>query len=102
ETVLAGDSAIAVLVADSSAGKTRACWEAVRLLRLRAADGDRWRLWHPYDPSRSEAALESLDRVGPRTVIWLNESQDYLTGADGERIAAKLRTLLADRRRGPV
>jgi len=94
---LAGRSGIAVLVAGSSTGKTRACWEA--LAPLRAAGG--WRLWHPLDPTRAGAALAGLDRVGPRTVVWMNEAQDYL-GGDGEPVAARLRTLLADRSRAPV
>jgi hypothetical protein len=95
-----GGSAMAVLVAGSSAGKTRACWEALEPLRRAGA----WRLWHPFDPTRLQAALEALDRVGPRTVVWLNETQEYLgAGGDGgERIAAKLRSLLADPARAPV
>ncbi|MEV6824778.1 hypothetical protein [Amycolatopsis sp. NPDC051102] len=93
-----GESAMAVLVAGSSAGKTRACWEALEQLR---ADG-RWRLWHPYDPTRPEAALEALDLVGPRTVVWLNETQEYLKGRHGERVAAKIRSLLSDAGRAPV
>ncbi|MFD0903304.1 hypothetical protein [Actinomadura sediminis] len=90
-----GASAMAVLVAGSSTGKTRACWEA--LAPLREAGG--WRLWHPYDPTRPNAALDGLDRVGPRTVVWLNETQEYL---GGEQVAAKLRSLLADSARAPV
>ncbi|MGH8878930.1 MAG: hypothetical protein ACRD0P_16595 [Stackebrandtia sp.] len=89
---------IAVLVAGSSAGKTRACWEALHPLRDRKG----WRLWHPFDPTRPEAAIQALDTVGPRTVVWLNKTQEYLGGEDGERVAAKLRTLLADPGRAPV
>ncbi|WP_327003752.1 hypothetical protein OHA72_53275 [Dactylosporangium sp. NBC_01737] len=94
-----GTSRIAVLVGGSSTGKTRACWEAVQALP------DRWRLWHPYDPTRPGALVEALDRIDPFTVLWLNESQHYLLPADaefGERIAAGLRALLADPNRGPV
>ena len=98
DRVLAGQSVIAVLIAGSSAGKTRACWEALR--PLRNAGG--WRLWHPYHPSRVEAALAKLDEVGPRTVVWLNETQNYLGGPNGERVAAGLRSLLTDPARGPV
>ena len=66
---------------------------------------DDWRLWHPIDPSRPEAAAEALPAVGPRTVIWLNEAQHYLltpTNELGERVAAGLRELLRDPGRGPV
>ncbi|MGW1391949.1 tetratricopeptide repeat protein [Streptomyces nigra] len=62
-----------------------------------------WRLWHPYDPTRAEAALADLQRVTPRTVVWLNEAQHYLGDPQaGERIAAALHTLLTDPSRGPV
>ena len=95
-------SGIAVLVGGSSVGKTRACWEALALLR----DQDPpWRLWHPIDPSRPDAALRELAGVGPRTVVWLNEAQFYLGAADGvlgERVAAGLRELLRDPARAPV
>ena len=70
-----GRSGIGVLVGGSSTGKTRACWESLALLR----DQDPpWRLWHPIDPSRPDAALRELAGIGPRTVVWLNEAQFYL------------------------
>jgi hypothetical protein len=96
-----GTSGTAVLVGGSSTGKTRACWEALGPLRDRP---ERWRLWHPIDPTRPEAALRELPAVGPRTVVWLNEAQFYLITSDetGERIAAGLRELLRDPARGPV
>ena len=97
-----GRSGIAVLVGGSSTGKTRACWEALALLR----DQDPpWRLWHPIDPSRPDAALRELAGIGPRTVVWLNEAQFYLDPAEaglGERVAAGLRELLRDPARAPV
>ncbi|MFF8422577.1 tetratricopeptide repeat protein, partial [Streptomyces sp. NPDC015680] len=94
----AGRSQILVLVGASSTGKTRACWEAVQPLAEEA-----WRLWHPFDPTRAEAALEDLHRVGPRTVVWLNEAQHYLGNRKfGDRIAAAVRQLLLDEKRGPV
>ncbi|MFF7535126.1 hypothetical protein ACFZB2_39550 [Streptomyces bobili] len=94
----AGRSGIVVLVGTSSTGKTRACWEAVQPL---ADQG--WRLWHPFDPTRAQAALEDLHRVGPRTVVWLNEAQHYLGDrAVGEEIAAAVHHLLVSRERGPV
>ena len=97
-----GSSGIAVLVGGSSTGKTRACWEALRPLRDQPG---RWRLWHPIDPSRPEAALRELPAIGLRTVVWLNEAQFYLGVADGglgERVAAGLRELLRDPARAPV
>ena len=87
-----------MLVGGSSTGKTRACWQALESLR---GVEPGWRLWHPIDP---QAALAGLPRVGPRTVVWLNEAQRYLDTTDGtgERVAAGLRELLRDRARGPV
>ncbi|MFD5634779.1 hypothetical protein ACFWJM_11650 [Streptomyces sp. NPDC127077] len=94
----AGRSGIVVLVGTSSTGKTRACWEAVQPLAEKG-----WRLWHPFDPTRAEAALRDLERVGPRTVVWLNEAQHYLGDPKfGERIAAAVHRLLIDEQRGPV
>lgn len=61
-----GCSGIAVLVGESSTGKTRGCWEALQLLRDRR---ESWRLWHPIDPSRPDAALRELPGIGPRTVV---------------------------------
>ncbi|MFC8093612.1 hypothetical protein [Streptomyces sp. NPDC057301] len=93
-----GRSRMLVLVGSSSTGKTRSCWEAVQPL----AERD-WRLWHPFDPTRAEAALEDLHRVQPRTVVWLNEAQHYLGDPKvGERIAAAIHTLLTQTERGPV
>ncbi|MEV6482807.1 helix-turn-helix transcriptional regulator [Streptomyces sp. NPDC051576] len=93
-----GHCRMVVLVGSSSTGKTRACWEAVQPLA-----GTGWRLWHPFDPTRAEAALEDLSRVEPRTVVWLNEAQHYLDSqSSGERIAAALHHLLTDSARGPV
>jgi hypothetical protein len=94
-----GRSMAAVLVGGSSTGKTRACWEALEALP------HGWRLWHPIDPNRPEAAAGALPAVGPQTVIWLNEAQHYLltpAAELGERIAAGLRELLRDPGRGPV
>ncbi|MFG2349645.1 SEL1-like repeat protein [Streptomyces phaeochromogenes] len=97
--VVEGASKLVVLVGGSSTGKTRACWEAIQCLP------PTWRLWHPIEPSRPEAALASLDAVEPRTVLWLNETQHYLltpNGSLGETLAARLRALLRDPERGPV
>ncbi|MEU7038700.1 hypothetical protein ABZ958_34240 [Streptomyces sp. NPDC046237] len=93
----AGHSGIVVLVGSSSTGKTRAV-QAVQPLA-----GRRWRLWHPFDPARAQAALEDLPKVAPRTVVWLNEAQRYLGDrASGERIAAAIHRLLVSLERGPI
>ncbi|MFD0210656.1 hypothetical protein ACFVH9_16360 [Streptomyces hirsutus] len=94
----AGRSRMLVLVGSSSTGKTRVCWEAVQPL---AEQG--WRLWHPFDPTRAQAVLEDLHRVGSRTVVWLNEAQHYLGDqVAGEEIAAAVHHLLTSPQRGPV
>ncbi|MFC9871708.1 hypothetical protein [Nocardia salmonicida] len=95
-----GRSGMAVLVADSSAGKTRALWEALTLLRR---DGG-WRWWHP-DESAAPDAVQALQRVATHTVVWLNETQNYLganvSGAPQE-LAWALRKLVDDPTRAPV
>src|SRR6202007_177569 len=96
-----GRSGIAVLVGGSSTGKPRAGWEALQPLRDQPGP---WRLWHPIDPSRPEAALRDLPGIGPRTVVWLNEAQFSLEVAEGglgEQVAAGLRELLRDPGRAP-
>ncbi|MEW2310663.1 hypothetical protein AB0918_18815 [Streptomyces sp. NPDC006864] len=95
-----GASRIAVLVGGSSTGKTRACWEAFQPLYERE---EPWRLWHPLDPTRPDAALAELSGIAPYTVIWLNEAQFYLAPDPlGEQVAAGLRNVLCDPRRAPV
>ncbi|MEU5256701.1 hypothetical protein [Streptomyces longwoodensis] len=97
DAAVAGDSGIAVLVGESSTGKTRALWEAVRELP------DGWRLWHPLTPTAPEAVLAALPDIAPRTVVWLNEAQHYLPPDPlGEQVAAGLRELLTDPSRAPV
>ncbi|MFD3814057.1 transcriptional regulator [Streptomyces rubiginosohelvolus] len=94
-----GESVMVTLVGESSTGKTRTCWEVLR----RLPEG--WRVWHPFDPSRPDAALHHIKEVSPRTVIWLNEAQHYLLAQDlktAERVASALRTALTDRERSPV
>ncbi|MET9125385.1 hypothetical protein [Streptomyces sp. NPDC004528] len=94
----AGHSRMVVLSGTSSTGKTRACWEAIRPL----ADAG-WKLWHPFDPTRAEAALRELEFVRPRTVVWLNEAQHYFGDPHvGEQIASALHALLTDEMRMPV
>jgi hypothetical protein len=99
DLAIEGRSGMAVLVGGSSTGKTRACWEALQ--RLPAE----WRLWHPINPGRPEAAREELALIEPHTVVWLNESHHYLLtprSALGEQVAAGLRDLLRQIGRSPV
>jgi len=99
DTANAGTSQLAMLVGGSSTGKTRACWEAIQHLPKQ------WRVWHPYDPTRPQAIIEALSKVGPHTVVWLNDAQHYLITSSAtlsERIAAGLRSLLYEPSRGPV
>ena len=91
-----GRSVIAVLVGESSTGKTRACWEALARCGTRTRRGGcGTRSTRPAPRPR----CAKLPRIGPRTVVWLNEAQFYLDAADGglgERVAAGLRDLLRD------
>ncbi|MET9119139.1 hypothetical protein ABZX38_33805 [Streptomyces longwoodensis] len=97
DAAVAGHSGIAVLVGGSSTGKTRALWEAVRVLP------DGWRLWHPLTPTAPEAVLAELPDIAPKTVVWLNEAQHYLAPKPlGEQVAASLRKLFTDPSRAPV
>ncbi|MER5347842.1 hypothetical protein ABT030_47850 [Streptomyces mirabilis] len=97
DAAVAGRSGIAVLVGGSSTGKTRALWEAVDALP------EGWRLWHPLTPTAPQAALAALPDIAPRTVVWLNEAQHYLSPDPlGEQVAAGLRELLTDPLRAPV
>ncbi|GAA2046459.1 hypothetical protein GCM10009839_58500 [Catenulispora yoronensis] len=85
------ESKLIVIVGGSSTGKTRAAYEAVRGM-------NGWRLYHPIYPSKSDAliaALESND-LEPKTILWLNELQDYLLGDKGETVAAALRLALVE------
>ncbi|QNQ32667.1 MULTISPECIES: lipopolysaccharide assembly protein LapB [Streptomyces] len=92
-----GATRLVMLVGTSSTGKTRACWEAIQQLP------PTWRLWHPIAPERPQAMLADLARVGPQTVIWLNEAQHYLLHQQhGEAIAAGLRSILRDTSCSPV
>lgn len=93
-----GHSSLLMLVGTSSTGKTRSCWEAIQPL----AESD-WTLWHPFDPTRADAALNDLQRVRRRTVLWLNEVQHYFGHpAHGEKIAATVHRLLIDTARAPI
>ncbi|MFI6347059.1 tetratricopeptide repeat protein [Streptomyces sp. NPDC050560] len=92
-------SVIVTLVGESSTGKTRALWEAIQQLP------PKWRLWQALDSApRSDLAAE-LEKVGPYTVVWLNEAQRFLLTSDpaeGEQVAAALRRIMRASERRPV
>lgn len=97
------ESQLLVLVGGSANGKTRACYEALRLLPRD------WRLWHPLTPTRPKALLAGLrgeiGLIRPGTVVWLNEIQDFLAISEphlGEAVARELLQLLRDTTRSPV
>jgi tetratricopeptide (TPR) repeat protein len=97
--VIGGASRFVVLVGGSSTGKTRACWEAIQALTTG------WKLWHPIHPTHCDAILADAEQIEPHTVVWLNETQHYLLtpGTDkGEHVAASIREILRDPRRGPI
>ncbi|SCD52121.1 Tetratricopeptide repeat-containing protein, partial [Streptomyces sp. SolWspMP-5a-2] len=76
----------ALLVGPAAAGKTRSAWEAI----FSTLPG--WQLLRP-NPGGDMAWAQSR-KLG-RSVIWLNEIQDFLTGA-APLEAATVRRLLAD------
>ncbi|MCU7823870.1 hypothetical protein [Kitasatospora sp. DSM 101779] len=90
--VLSQKTQLIVLVGGSSTGKTRAAYEALKKLP------SGWNFYHPLAPSKAEALISYLEGGGNlgKTVIWLNELQDYLTPTGlGERAAASLRVALS-------
>jgi Flp pilus assembly protein TadD len=78
----------ALLVGPAAAGKTRTAYEA---LRQTLPD------WHLLMPATGAEVneLAGSGAVPPRSVIWLNETQDFLTGTD-QLTAASVRRLLTD------
>ncbi|MER5402668.1 hypothetical protein [Streptomyces sp. NPDC002599] len=83
----ANDAVFVLLVGRSASGKTRAAYEAV------ADVLPDWPVLFPADAGELLAWIDARD-IDPRTVLWLNETQDYLSGAAGERAAHALGRLL--------
>lgn len=90
-----GRNRFSILVGGSSTGKTRACFEALSLL------GPAWRVWHPPGARELVEGLAAQQLI-PRTVLWLNETQRYLTDADDDPAVRALHALLNDPGRGPA
>lgn len=78
---------------ESCTGKTRASFEAIR-----ACLND-WQLVFPKNARRLLDLLDA-DALAPRTVLWLDEAQNFLAGTDAEETAAALRSRLEQP--GPV
>lgn len=76
---------VVALVGDSSTGKSRSAWEAVRAL------GAGWRLWQP-------GSWADLEWVRTKTVIWLNDARQHLSEDNAEQLAR----LVSDVDRSPV
>lgn len=84
------DARLIILVGGSATGKTRACYEAV-LSRLA-----NWRLVHPRT---QEGLLELIaEGLSPRTVLWLNETQNFLSGPFHGQVAQALASVLRNAR----
>ncbi|WP_405599302.1 hypothetical protein OG741_18580 [Streptomyces sp. NBC_01410] len=79
-----------VLVGESSSGKTRAAYEAAKRMTG-------WLLHHPLYPRKTEALIRatSTGQLRPKSIVWLNELQDYLLPSDGEQAAAAIREFLS-------
>ncbi len=102
DAAMACRSGIAILVSDSTSGKTRACYES--LSRLVADTSRQWRIW-PTASTSAEVLLDRLPRVAPGTVVWLDEVRQYLLDPPtpvAEGIATELLKLLGSPTRGPV
>ncbi|MGE7439467.1 helix-turn-helix domain-containing protein [Kitasatospora sp. NPDC001175] len=94
EAAADGEQAVMVMVRGwSCTGKTRTAFEGVRTCL------GNWQLVFPKDTA-SLLALLAADALTERTVLWLNEAQNYLTGPSGEAAAAALRRRLEEP--GPV
>ncbi|MEV0636350.1 sel1 repeat family protein [Streptomyces sp. NPDC050619] len=74
---------LVVVRGESCTGKTRSAFEAL------GAVPDDFHLLFPADADGLLAAL-AASALGPRTVLWLDEVQDYLTNPAGEDVAAAL------------
>ncbi|MFF3139994.1 tetratricopeptide repeat protein [Streptomyces mirabilis] len=82
-----GQAVLVLVRGRSCTGKTRTAFEAVRVCLTD---------WHLVFPKNAERLLALLDAdaLAPRTVLWLNETQNFLAGPDGEQAAAALHSRL--------
>lgn len=82
-----GPSRLVMLTGESSTGKTRALYEALVTVAPGAP------VLHPASAQDLLSLLDS-GQVRPGCVLWLNEAQRFLYGADGEKAAARLHLAL--------
>src|SRR5439155_14613501 len=75
-TAVAERGGFVLLVGGSSVGKTRALFEAVRAVL------PEWWLVRP-DPGDTDAVRVLAAAPTPRTVVWLDELQNYLAAPGG-------------------
>ncbi|MEU8672924.1 tetratricopeptide repeat protein, partial [Streptomyces anulatus] len=75
-TRAADEGGLLLVVGDSTAGKTRACFEALR------AQLPEHRVLAPDDGADLLTAVEVIDRTAARCVVWLDDLETYL-GPDG-------------------
>lgn len=85
-----------VLSGESSTGKTRALYEAV----LASKSLRDWPLWYPRTADDLLQLLHS-GRLSAKSVLWLNETHNHLSGPTGDLAAAALRDLLDGSHGGP-
>jgi hypothetical protein len=88
-----GLSVLALLVGDSTTGKTRALYEALN----GHEEVRRWPMLRPADAEELRALL-SEERITPGMVLWLNETQKFLYGVNGEKSAHGLLRILESTR----
>ncbi|MGW5931375.1 tetratricopeptide repeat protein [Streptomyces anulatus] len=75
-TRAADEGGLVLVVGDSTAGKTRACFEALR------AELPEYRVVAPAGGADLMAAVEVIDRTRTRCVVWLDDLESYL-GPEG-------------------
>lgn len=93
-----GMSQVVVITGPAGSGKTQTAWEAVQRLP------DNWLIW---EPRSVEEFLEGADRVGPCTVVWLDDIDSIASGHDGgvgTRAAQSVVRLMehGNQNRGPI
>ncbi|MCW2685632.1 MAG: hypothetical protein JWR37_522 [Mycobacterium sp.] len=102
----AGSSTVIMLTSDSTAGKKRSLWEAIRGTR---ADGQLqlagWTVWPTLSPSDPATLLEAIPDLGPQTIVWLAGAERYFITAGPDVVDAigkKLRELVTDEAHAPI